>query len=271
MNESVYNLIPEPEVEVLRPPRHTSKFKQHVVRLPPPSYTTFPLPGAPAVDGSAATHYKRGGANMGRVVSSDIDPRSFLKRGEGPRYVAESHPTEKIYTKAPIVTAAEKPVMGLRSEKDFVKSNAIEMANMPTRGRKLEEPRPSQRKSFGRVPHYLEAVKSQLAEERTYVEELKKAETARQQEVRESYARQMPEEQRLHLLKQLKERWEEKHHQFLSLPFSRDTMMQVVRKEAVEKDLKEIEAAIARLEKKIVYIYNEQSDAAATAAKLATI
>lgn len=278
MNECVYDLIPEPQYAPEREPRHVSKFRNSSVRLPPPSYTTFPC--GSAVDGSAAALFKRSGANMGKVVGSEIDPRSFLKRGNGVKHVVEPQHKEKMFTKPPIVSASDKPVMGLTTEKDFVKANAVEMANMATRGRKPEPPMPTQRSSFGKVPAYLETVKAQLNGEKQYVQALKESSEKRQVEAKEQYVRQMPEEQRLQLVSQLKERWEEKHRQFLSLPFSRDTMMQIARKEAVEKELKEIEAAMARLDKKVVYVYQDdplygswaksmaQTDAQATALRL---
>lgn len=255
MNESIYNLIPEPYLEAEKSPRHTSKFKTSVVRLPPPSYTTFPTKDA--VDGSAAGLFRRAGATMGKVVGPEVDPRRFLKKGTGPKHEVAPVQKEKVYAKAPIVHAEDKPVMGLRSEKDFVKSNAVEMANMATRGRKADAARPTERSSFGKVPKYLETVKNQLNGEQQYLTALKESDEKRRLETKQQFVHQMSEDQRQQLLTQLKQRWEEKHRQFISIPFARDTMMQISRKEAIEKDLKELETAMARLEKKVVYVYKD--------------
>lgn len=256
MNESIYNLIPEPYVEPERSERHTSKFKVNSVKLPPPSYTTFPTQGE-AIDGSAAMSFKRPAANMGRPVAPEIDPRSFLKKGEGPKFAVDAVPKQKLVLKAPIVMAQDKPVMGLKSEKDFVKANAIEIAAMAPKGIKPQPELATSRKSFGKVPQYLTQVKGHLEAEQQYMQSLRENEERRQKEAKEQFVRQMSEEQKQTLLAQLKERLDEKRRQFLSMPFARDTMMQIARKEAVEKELKEIEQAIAKLDKKVVYIYQD--------------
>lgn len=255
MNESIYNLIPDPYVEAEKSPRHTSKFKLSSVRLPAPSYTTFPT--KEAVDGTAANQFRRSGANMGKVVGTDIDPRRFLTKGNGTKFAVAPVQKDKIYTKPPIVVAEDKPVMGLRSEKDFVRANAVEMANMATKGRKAEPQRHTERSSFGKVPKYLDSVKSELNGEKLYRDALREGEEKRMAEAKEQFVHQLSEQQRQQLLTQLKQRWEEKHRQFLSIPVARDTMMQIARKEAIEKDLKELETAVTRLEKKVVYIYKD--------------
>jgi hypothetical protein len=255
MNESIYNLIPDPYVEAEKSPRHTSKFKNSSVRLPVPSYTTFPTKDP--VDGTAANLFRRSGANMGKVVGPEIDPRRFLTKGNGTKFAVAPVQKEKFYTKPPIVVAEDKPVMGLHSEKDFVRSNAVEIANMATKGRKAEAARPTDRTSFGKVPKYLESVKNELNGERQYQNAIRESEEKRMVEAKQQFVHQMSEEQRQQLLAQLKQRWEEKHRLFLSIPFARDTMMQIARKEAIEQDLKELETALARLEKKVVYIYKD--------------
>jgi hypothetical protein len=255
MNESVYDLIPPPEVVPERPTRHVSKFRVSSVAAPPPSYTTFPQ--KQPVDGSAASHFRRPGANMGKAVGPEIDPRKFLKKGEGIASVVAPMPKQKLVRKDPLVPAADKPVMGLKTEKNFVKANALEVVNMAPKNCKVEPRLEQLRPTFGRAPPYLEQVKQQLQSEKQYVETLRENRAKDEAEYMATYVRPLTDEHREVLLTQLKERWAEKNRQFQSIPFARDTMMQVARKEAVEKELREIEVAISKLEKKVVYIYKD--------------
>ena len=257
MNESVYNLIPEPVIVPERQPRHVSKFKTSAVQ--PPSYTTFPnkaVVDGPS-DGSHAIVFQRPMVSMGKSVAADIDPTQFLKKGEGVKLQHATVKKEKFVRKVGI--DQEKPVMNLTTEKNFVTSNAVEATAMAPKGRKLPEPRPTDRPSFGKTPKYLETVKSHLAEEEHFVASMRDRREQQAAEQKAEYVRQISEEDRLRLVAQLKERWEEKHRQFISQPFARDTMMQIARKEAVEKELKEIEAALDKLSKQVVYVYKDEA------------
>lgn len=253
MNESVFNLIPEPYIPPEKQARHISKFRAGTTKLAPPNYTTFPAISEPPVDGTMSLQFRRPAANMGREVGPSVDPKTFLKKGEGVVSVIPAQPKQKLSMKAPLIT--EKPVMGLKTEKDFVASNVIEISNMPTKGRSVQPEPATSRPSFGKVPRYLTEVKGQIAAEKEHVATYKANRTKMQEDAKAEFVQQLSEERRQELVAQLKERWEEKHKQLLAMPFARDTMMQIARKEAVEKELTEIEQAIKKLEKKVVYVY----------------
>jgi hypothetical protein len=257
MNESVYNLIPEPVIVAARPPRYNSKFNSSAPQ--PPSYSTFPnktVVDGPC-DGSGAAQFQRPMVPMGKSVAAEIDPAQFLKKGEGVRLQHASTKKERIVRKPTIDN--EKPVMGLITEKNFVTSNAVEATAMAPKGRKVPEPRPTDRPSFGKVPKYLDTLKAQMAEEEKFVAGMREKRDQQAADQKAEFVRPMSEEDRQRLVAQLKERWDEKHRQFISQPFARDTMMQIARKEVVEKELKEIEAALEKLSKQVVYVYKDEA------------
>lgn len=258
MNECVYNLIPDPVIVAERAKRHTSKFNSSTNGAP--SYSTFPNKSVVAdrpTDGSGAVTFQRPMISMGKSVAADIDPTNYLKAGNGVKFAHSAVKKERI-VRNPDVNQ-EKPVMNLTSDKDFVKSNAVEIVNTAPKGRKVPEVRPTERISFGKVPKYLETVKAGLAEENSYVSSLKDQRNKEAAEQKSEYVRQLSEEDRVRLVAQLKERWEDKHRQYIAQPFARDTMMQIHRKELVEKELKEIEQALEKLSKQVVYIYKDEA------------
>ena len=44
---------------------------------------------------------------------------------------------------------------------------------------------------------------------------------------------------------------------YQALPSARDTAMQIARKEALEKEMKSLETALEKLNKKVLYVYND--------------
>lgn len=260
MHESVYSLIPDPVIIPGRPARHVSKFSTSGGKDPqPPSYTTFPnkaVVDGPN-DGSGAAAFQRAMVPMGKSVAAEIDPAAFLKKGEGmPQLQHSTVKKERILRKPSIDN--EKPVMGLLTDKNFVTCNAIEATAMATKGRKVPELRPTERPTFGKVPRYLDELKASLADEERFVSSMQAKKNQQMAEQKAEFVRPMTEEDRQRLVAQLKQRWEEKHRQFIAQPFARDTMMQIARKEVVEKELKEIETALEKLSKQVVYIYKDE-------------
>jgi len=86
-------------------------------------------------------------------------------------------PKKKIYRKPPIVTNDEKPIMGLRSNKNFIVSNAVEniLARMlafpyiPLDYPDFLAPRSipqmknyRNKKDFGKLPNYLRKIKENI-------------------------------------------------------------------------------------------------------------
>lgn len=255
MNESIYQLIPEEHHAEARPPRYHSKHSAAA----PPSYTTFPKPVTIGRDGSGAALFGRRAANMGREVGHEINPKRFLKAGDGHKKLPE--PTPFHYAddakREPVPSRADKPVMGLKTEKNFITANAVEAICTAPKRKVADEPLAMTRPSFGKTPKYLERVKGDLDAEKEWVEAARQQQQRYQDDARAQYLHQLPESEKTALLTQLRERWEAKHKQYQALPFARDTAMQIARKEALEREMKEIEDAMAKLNKKVVYVYKD--------------
>ena len=69
------------------------------------------------------------------------DPQHFYKKGHQYKSIP---PPEKLRSasevkKPPIPTIADKPIMGLKSNKNYITSNAIDNILMPTRKKAKEE------------------------------------------------------------------------------------------------------------------------------------
>ena len=68
------------------------------------------------------------------------------------------------HKRPPVPKVNERPTMGLRSDRNFIVSNAIE--NILSTARKIEAPANYlEKKDYGRVPNYLHRVKDSIQQE----------------------------------------------------------------------------------------------------------
>ena len=266
--ESVYNLLPQPIQQQHKPPMHISK---HSAKLPP-SYSTFCNQGTGRLqgnceglmnDGTEAKHKtKLESGTMGKPVSR-TDPKQFLKKLSNSQSLPPQPPTHRtkferktLLPKRPSVpTRAEKPVMGLITEKNFVISNAVDNIMMPPKRIHKEPERAIQGKSYGKVPKYMNRVKQEIQEEVSYSYQ----QMAGNNIHGENRMREMDENEKADLISKMKLKWEETHKHYLSLTFSLDTISKISRKEALEAELEQLEKAITKLSKKIIYIYDNNA------------
>lgn len=279
MNESIYDLIPPEPAHYERPPRHQSKFNKKGDRsasatAPPPSYSTFPCKTDPVQrDSTAAMLFAGRSGVIGRDVGASVDPRQFLKKHTGAKPlppVATFHRSQESTPKrTPVPAVADKPVMGLMTEKNFVHSNAVDVICSAPKRQGHANPRAVDLPEFGRVPSYLQSVKQQVDAEKSAAESYRAQEVAdTASSAQQQLSRQLPEEERVGLLDKLRSRYDEKHRAFQALPFSRAQDQNfIVKKEAMERELKEMEAAIEKLSKKVVVVYYDAHPGYATYAR----
>eukprot|EP00672_Neobodo_designis_P017212 CAMPEP_0174849652 /NCGR_PEP_ID=MMETSP1114-20130205/16689_1 /TAXON_ID=312471 /ORGANISM="Neobodo designis, Strain CCAP 1951/1" /LENGTH=299 /DNA_ID=CAMNT_0016084033 /DNA_START=86 /DNA_END=985 /DNA_ORIENTATION=+ len=261
MEESIYNLVPRVPEAPQKAKMHRSKFDPRA----PPSYSTFPRKevGQGQGDGSASMLYAGRSGAMGRDVGPEVDPKRFLKAHSSKKdKLPPAQPFHRPHvapTKPGVPTREDKPVMGLMTEKNFVHSNSVDAVCAPARhrGAKQEE-NPVARKDFGKPPEYLKRMKAQVDQEKTMLAEAHSREAEYHASMKEQFVRPVPEDEKEELIAALRVRWEEKHRQYHSLPFAQDTAMSIARKEAIERELKEIETALAKLSKKVVVVYNDK-------------
>jgi hypothetical protein len=261
MEESIYTLVPHVPAAAQKGKMHRSKFDPSAA----PSYSTFPRKeGARGQgEGSASMLYAGRSGAMGRDVGPEVDPKRFLKSHSSKKdKLPPPQPFQRPQvapTKPGVPARDDKPVMGLMTEKNFVHGNAVDAVCAPARHRGAkEEENPVTRKDFGKAPSYLTRMKAQVDSEKTMLAESHSREAEYHASMKEQFVRPVPEDEKEELIAALRVRWEEKHRQYHSLPFAQDTAMSIARKEGIERELKEIEGALAKLSKKVVVVYNDR-------------
>jgi len=178
MEESIYNLIPRPAELISKPPMYRSK---HNAKMPP-SCSSFGLFGTTklsANESGQAEHEaavaKSDHATFGTEMLGSISPQEFLKRKSRtlpPMSAVPAFERPLVSPKrADVPKMAEKPVLGLVTEKNFIVANAVDnILAVPKRPRKAPALAIHSR-SFGRLPRYLEKIRAEVQQEYTYLKE----------------------------------------------------------------------------------------------------
>lgn len=279
MEESIYNLIPQPVPVPEKPAMYRSKHNGSC----PPTFSTFGItntskPGYTNLGGATTKHqeghheYKKAAATMGKDGNA-IPPSSMLKKqsgGGGGPCASVAHTSMPAagpfkYTdtsKAPVPTrkkcAEELATIEKKEPKNFITANAVE--NILAVPKRQSEPVDWLKKPhFGSVPPYLQKIKKEISDEYDYIRSMQ------QQQQDASGAppgmRLLPEDERLKLIDELKAKWDNVNATYqqssvLSLA-SLDTIGKVKRKEMYEAQLAQIEKDIEKLSKKFVYVQDE--------------
>ncbi|XP_038044913.1 enkurin-like [Patiria miniata] len=251
MSESIYNLIPREEVKPPKEQRYQSKFRSTVKEEKQTNKSPNKTMGPAKVDLNAPKDY--------------LSKRS--KEPVLPEKTSFKYPDED--KRKPMVPKKEdRPLMGLKSNKNFITTNAVEnimsvpkkpAANFVDTAKGSTHPlEPSglvpkylNKKGYGDVPDYL----------RKRNGEVKRAQEEYDEYIKEHYRRgamkHLTEGERQAVLNGLKKNWEEIHHQYQGLSVVTDTAPKKARKERMEAEMKQLERDIELLEKhKIIYIAN---------------
>ncbi|RNF19704.1 enkurin [Trypanosoma conorhini] len=270
--ESVFNLI-EPEVEVPPPqPRHKSKYSGN--KAAPPTASTFGIHGTSAVVANMGGEVtepsihpaKKPVGIFGRDTGSTVKPADFLKKNEGPltasrgaatvnktRFLKSAKDVARL--KDDIPGRHDKPIMGLKTDKNYVVANAVEsVLAIPSKCIPPPENRAVDREDFGKVPTYLGEVKAEIEERHALVARLKAA----QREAEERWSELSAEE--LEQLRQgLQRRWDGLNSEYQSRGFSKlQTPLQKAHHEALGKELNAVEFAMHKLSRAHVFVYDDQ-------------
>ncbi|XP_065054052.1 enkurin-like [Rhopilema esculentum] len=251
--ESIYNLIPKVSEPPPKPPKHVSKFSS-----------------------SVKTGYKKDkqmNKTMGPAEVNVNEPKSFLKKHEKePRLPDKSsfnYPDEE-RRKPAVPKHTEKPVMGLKSNRNFITNNAVDnIMSVPkkpvatfvdTRDGKKHELEPSglvpkyiKKKEYGKTPTYLAKRKEDIEQaQRDYDEYIKES-------MKRGAMDCISDSERQAIIDGLKRNWEEIHHQYQGLSVVTDTAPKKNRKERMEAEMNQLERDIELLEKHSnIYIASNQ-------------
>lgn len=256
--ESIYNLIPREHIPVERPPMYRSRHDP----LAPPVGSTFGTHGSTRPLG-AGLLVKREHSVLGPKDAARPNPQDFLRK---------SHTTSEMVSemkasmragqtgtfryddqRRPAVPAREdKPVMGLRSNKNFITANAVGAILQVPPATDLGQPNYLRKEDYGRVPVYLQQVKEEIRRENdmidAYVRDQMSEGSGRGEE---GVYEEMPDIERQELITALKHKWGEvnKEYQKITHMVKVDSTGKLRRKERLESELKEIEADVQRLER----------------------
>jgi len=208
---------------------------------------------------------------MGPAKVDTRPPNDFLKKHEKEPKPGDKkpfhYPDED--SKRPLVPRKEdRPIMGIKTTKDFIKQNAVEnimsVAKKPAKifvdtkkgdTQPLDpsglEPRYVLKKDFGQTPEYIkkreEEMRQAQEEYNAYIAD----------HFRKGAMKQLTEAERQEILDGLKSNWEYIHHEYQSLSVVTDTAPKKNRKEKMETEMKQLERDIELLEKhRVVYIAN---------------
>eukprot|EP00760_Papus_ankaliazontas_P002621 PhM_4_TR11189/c0_g1_i1/m.13803 len=285
-DESVYDLIPTVQPEAQKPPLYRSKHDPTLL----PSYSTLGLKNTNKLirntDGAlkeqqvstglaGASHTMRKpqstmGAPLGNTAA---DPKKFLKRATGQPHLEpiphQFSRTAPLPRKPEVPHKDERPIMGLRSDKNYVVANSVENIVSVPKKKAVEPIRAVDRGDYGKVPGYLTKVKTALQQEKEYIEQANAMHDDSQ--YLPQYMREVDPAEKRDMIDALKAKLEEKQRVYYALPFSKDTATQITRKEKLEKDMAAIESALQKLDKDVVMVYSDMSKYYAMHARAETL
>ncbi|XP_023679338.1 enkurin isoform X2 [Paramormyrops kingsleyae] len=160
----------------------------------------------------------------------------------------------------------DKPLMGIHTQKNFIKNNAMETITAAPKkpqaisvdtengDKQLLEssglvPKYVKKKDYGQAPEYLQQRRDEVRRaQQAYDDYIR-------ERLREGAMKQVSEEERQAVLQGLKMNWEELHRQYQGLSVVTDTVLKKQRKERLEREMKQLEKDMELVEKnKIIYV-----------------
>ena len=157
----------------------------------------------------------------------------------------------KTQRKPAVPRAHEKPIMGLKSDKNFITANAVEVILAAPKVN-VEKKRYADKENYGTVPKYLNNVKQDIDEEYLTLRRMREEEIEEENKAR--YL--MPPEEVAQLRVGLRAKWEavNKEYQKLTHVGKVDTQGMLRRKEGAEKELAQLEKDITALDKAYIFV-----------------
>jgi hypothetical protein len=263
MNESIYSLVPQ-EVHVEQKPKMYRSSHHPQSSL---SGSTIGIHGTTRLPG-AGEALKKTFAEFGPKGSCRPDPSVFLKSGQRcTGVIPTSNPSGFVYEdtsrKPSVPRRDEKPVLGLKTNKNFITSNAVDVILQVPQKPNFQEPNYLTKPDYGKVPEYLNEVKEEIWRENKmideYVAEIGRIQGVGRSSEEEESLEQFADEERAELLKNLKRKWDAVNAKYQTMchQVKLDTVGKIKRKETLEKELDQLEADIKKLAARgSVYVSN---------------
>lgn len=86
--------------------------------------------------------------------------------------IAEKLRSTSEIRKPPIPTLLDKPIMGLKSDKNYVTANAVDVILMQPKRKRTEEKNYLTKKNYGLVPNYLSTLRQNVENEYRSIREM---------------------------------------------------------------------------------------------------
>ncbi|KAH8095435.1 hypothetical protein JL720_2734 [Aureococcus anophagefferens] len=200
----------------------------------PVTGSTFGIHGTTQLLGAGAIK-KKDTATFGKPLNSQVaDPAEFLRGGQKVQRVPARVDVTKfsfdsvVDKKSAVPRRTEKPVMGLKTSKNFITANAVEAILQVPTVKYTAEPDYLKKADYAQVPAYLGQVKEEIRRENEMIDAYRKWDAVNAK------------------------------YQKMTHNVNLDTVGKVKRKESMEKELKQLEADIGKLEKpQPIYIKND--------------
>ena len=210
--ESIYNLIPKMKITPGKGASYHSRYPPDMA----PTASTFILknssfPGVANMSGEykfprGAHPILRKSGTFGLPLGAySPDPHNFHKKGENHKIYP---PTEKLHTlstkkKPPIPSVNDAPILGLKTEKNFIIANAVDNILMKPKKRNFSIENPFH-KFYGKVPDYIKKYRLNHDNELKEIKEIKR----KHQEEEDAKQRLLTEAEVSMLREGLKKKWE---------------------------------------------------------------
>lgn len=238
MSESIYNLIPREQVVETRTFKKV-KAGNHSTEI---AGSTFGCRGTTRLPGAGQIVKKKGaffGPHAKPLPEKQAAPEPKRERNG---YADRRMPA--------LPSRADRPVMGIKTNKNFVTANAVEAILQVPKSTESKELNYLEKEDYGKVPEYLDQVKEEIKRENDMIDKYVKEQMGIEDEYVEEFE-ELPESDRADLIQNLKKKWDETNAKYQKITHlvNLDTAGQVRRKEYLEKSLSEIEADIQRLSK----------------------
>jgi hypothetical protein len=266
--ESIYNIIPPKQEEVVKPPMYRSKHSGTI----PPTASSFghaqtSHPQATNLAGEAAQKVvpDKTCRSMGKHPGShQPDAQAFLKKNDKSAPVASLKEVKKDLPhllqpsvlkekhKPSIPPKDDKPVLNLVTSKNFVVANAVETILAAPNKKAQATKDYLHKEDYGKVPKYLSNIKDDINAEYEYIRQLQ----SQEEESRNGQSKMLSDEDKYNLILGLKAKWEQVNTDYQATTHltKLDTIGKVKRKETYEAQLSQIEKDIEKLNRKNIYV-----------------
>lgn len=211
--ESIYNLVPKEKIIPGKDPLYHSQYPFWIA----PTASTFNLnntsyPNTANFDGNFS--FPRGAhpiwqehATFGLPEGGyKADPLNYHKKGDTGKILP---PLEKIkgfneIRRPPVPTIKDKPIMGLKTDKNYIVANVVDNILMQPKKLKEEPTGIYKHNAYGRVPTYIKNLRKQVQDEYNNIREMQR----RVKEEEDKKQKILTEEELTTLREGLKKKWE---------------------------------------------------------------